>query len=143
MTTATVYVLDASSILRFTDKEAGFGRVRELLVEAARGEVELLLSAVNWGEIVGALYKKAGGESPRISVGSLTANLGALPLTIIPVSRELAEEAAAFKYDFKVPFADAFAGSLALRENATLVTADYDFKSVPSGRMNIEFLAAK
>ena len=137
----TTYVLDASAILRFSDKEAGFDRVRDLLIQAAQGKVELLLSAVNWGEIVGALYKRAGGLSAPTN--SLAANLAALPLTIVAADKELAEGAAIFKYDFKIPFVDAFAGSLALHENATLVTADYDFKSVPSGTIKIEFLPAK
>ena len=74
---------------------------------------------------------------------SLAANLAALPLTIIAAEKDLAEGAAVFKYDFKVPFVDAFAGSLTLHENATLVTADYDFKSVPSDTIKIEFLPAK
>src|SRR5208337_530326 len=137
------YILDASAILRFTDKEAGFDRVRDLLIRAAQGDVELLLSAVNWGEIVGALYKRAGGLSDRMNIGSLVANLASLPLTVVAADKDLAEGAAIFKYDFKVPFVDAFAGSLALHENATLVTADYDFKSVPSGAINIEFLPPK
>jgi len=137
----TTYVLDASAILRFTDREAGFDRVRDLLIRAAQGEVELLLCAVNWGEVVGALYKRAGGVAALMS--SVAANLAALPLTIIAAEKDLAEAAAILKHDFKVPFVDAFAGSLALHKNATLVTADYDFKSVPSGTMNIEFLPAK
>jgi PIN domain nuclease of toxin-antitoxin system len=137
----TTYVLDASAILRFSDKEAGFDRVRDLFIEAAQGKAELLLSAVNWGEIVGALYKRAGGLSALTN--NLAANLAALPLTVVPADKDLAASAAIFKYDFKVPFVDAFAGSLALHENATLVTADYDFKSVPSGTIKIEFLPAK
>lgn len=139
------YVLDASAILRFTDKEAGFDRVRDLFIQAAQGNVELLLSAVNWGEIVGALLRRAGGLSPSAltNIGSLVANLAALPVTVVAADKDLAEAAAIFKYDFKVPFVDAFAGSLALHENATLVTADYDFKSVPSGTIKIEFLPAK
>ncbi len=136
----TAFVLDASAILRFSDKEAGFDRVRDLFVQAAQGKVDLLLSAVNWGEIVGALYKRAGGLSALTN--NLAANLAALPLTIVAADKDLAEGAATFKYDFKVPFVDAFAGSLALHENATLVTADYDFKSVPSGTIKIEFLPA-
>lgn len=139
----TTYVLDASAILRFTDKEAGFDRVRDLFIQAAQGDVDLLLSAVNWGEIVGALYKRAGELSVRMNIGSLAANLAALPVTVVPADKDLAEGAAIFKYNFKVPFVDAFAGSLALHENATLVTADYDFKSVPSGTIKIEFLPAK
>jgi PIN domain nuclease of toxin-antitoxin system len=136
----TTYVLDASAILRFSDKEAGFDRVRDLFIQAAQGNVDLLLSAVNWGEIVGALYKRAGTLS---NIGGLAANLAALPLTIVAADKYLAEGAATFKYDFKVPFVDAFAGSLALHENATLVTADYDFKNVPSGTIKVEFLPAK
>jgi predicted nucleic acid-binding protein len=139
----TTYVLDASAILRFTDKEAGFDRVRDLFIQAAQGDVDLLLSAVNWGEIVGALYKRAGELSVRMNIGSLAANLAALPVTVVPADKDLAEGAAIFKYNFKVPFVDAFAGSLALHENATLVTADYDFKSIPSGTIKIEFLPAK
>jgi PIN domain nuclease of toxin-antitoxin system len=137
----TTYVLDASAILRFSDKEAGFDRVRDLFIEATQGKAELLLSAVNWGEIVGALYKRAGGFSALTN--NLAANLAALPLTVVPADKDLAASAAIFKYDFKVPFVDAFAGSLALHESATLVTADYDFKSVPSGTIKIEFLPAK
>jgi predicted nucleic acid-binding protein len=90
---------------------------------------------------VGALYKRAGGFSAPTN--SLAANLAALPLTIVAADKELAEGAAIFKYDFKIPFVDAFAGSLALHENATLVTADYDFKSVPSRTIKVEFLPAK
>jgi predicted nucleic acid-binding protein len=135
------YVLDASAILRFTDKEAGFDLVRRLFIEAAQGEIELLLSAVNWGEIVGALCKRSGGV--HTLKNSLAANLAALPLTVVAADKELAESAAMFKHDFKVPFVDAFAGSLALRANATLVTADYDFKSVPPGTIKVEFLPVK
>jgi PIN domain nuclease of toxin-antitoxin system len=137
----TTFVLDASAILRFSDKEAGFDRVRDLFIQAAQGKVDLLLSAVNWCEIVGALYKRAGGLSAPAN--NMAANLAALPLTIVAADKDLSEAAATFKYDSKVPFVDAFAGSLALHENATLVTADYDFKSVPSGTIKIEFLPAK
>jgi predicted nucleic acid-binding protein len=143
MTDDHFYVLDASAILRFTDKEAGFDRVRDLFIQAAQGDVELLLSAVNWGEIVAALYKRAGGLSDRMNIANLAANLAALPVKVVAADKDLAEGAAIFKYDFKVPFVDAFAGSLAVHENATLVTADYDFKSVPSGTIKIEFLPAK
>ena len=137
----TTFVLDASAILRFSDKEAGFDRVRDLFIQGAQGKVELLLSAVNWGEIVGALNKRAGGLS--VLTNNLAANLAALPIRVVPADKDLAASAATLKYDFKVPFVDAFAGSLALHENATLVTADYDFKSVPSGTIKIEFLPAK
>ena len=139
----TTCVLDASAILRYTDKEPGYKRVRELFKQAAKGEAELLLSAVNWGEIVGALYKRAGMMRARTIAG----NLAALPMTIVPVGAGDAETAAIFKCDFKVPYADAFAGALTLAHStaqpAMLVTADYDFKSIPAGTIKIEFLPPK
>ncbi len=140
----TTWVLDASAILRYTDKEPGYKRVRELFQQAAKGEAELLLSAVNWGEIVGALYKRVGMMRARTIAGSLAV----LPITIVPVDTAYAEAAAIFKCDFKVPYADAFAGALTLARTspprrATLVTADYDFKSIPTGTIKIEFLPPK
>ena len=68
--------------------------------------------------------------------------LRALPLTIVAANADQAEQAGVFKQDFKTPYADAFAGSLALREKATLVTADYDFKSA-AHTIKIEFLPNK
>jgi predicted nucleic acid-binding protein len=136
-----IYVLDASAILRFTDKELGFGRVRDLFYEGAKGKTQLLLSAVNWGEIVSVLYKKDSANAERI-----LANLGALPMTIVPIDARAAAEAGKFKWNFNVPYADAFAGALTLdykTQQATLVTADYDFKNVSKGTIKIEFLPAK
>ena len=144
----TTYVLDASAVLRFTDKEPGFNRVRDLLKLAAKSDAELLVSAVNWAEIVIALHKRGGGVS-QIAV-NLAANLAALPITIIPVDQVQAEVAASFKCNYKIPLADAFAATLSLlrssgppKQQATLVTADFDFKSIPAGTMKIEFLPTK
>lgn len=136
-----IYVLDASAILRFTDKEPGFERVRDLLYESVKGNAQLLLSSVNWGEIVAVLYKKNGASAEAI-----LASLAALPITIVPVDAAAATDAGKFKWSFGVPYADAFAGALTAThkpEHATLITADYDFKNVPKGMIRIEFLAAK
>ncbi|MFZ3213581.1 MAG: PIN domain-containing protein [Terriglobales bacterium] len=140
----TTWVLDASAILRYTDQEPGYKRVRELFKQAAKGDAELLLSAVNWGEIVGALYKRVGMMRARTIAG----NLAALPMTVVPVGAGDAETAAIFTCDFKVPYADAFAGALTLahstpKQQATLMTADYDFKAIPAGTIKIEFLPPK
>ena len=97
------YVLDASAILRFTDKEAGFERVRDLLMQAAKGNIELLLSAVNWGELAGAIYKRSGVlPSSMAKSGALIADLAALPITIVAADKERAEDAAVFKCNYKV-----------------------------------------
>jgi len=139
----TTYVLDASAVLRFTDKEAGFSRVRDLFKQAAKGRAELLISSVNWAEIVAALQKRLGP-----SAGAMAANLATLPIAIVPVDQLAAETAAGFKSTFKLPLADAFAAALTSLSSgngkyATLLTADFDFKSIPAGMIRIEFLPAK
>ncbi len=141
-----IYVLDASAILRFTDREPGFDRVRDLLFDAAHGKTRLLISAVNWGEIVAVLYRKNSG-----SADAVLGNLAALPLHIVAVDTASAEEAGKFKWMHNVPYADAFAGALTLScsqsipkpDQVTLVTADYDFKNVAKGTIRIEFLPLK
>lgn len=132
------HVLDASSLLRFIDNEAGAAKVEDLLNQARLGKTELLLSAVNWGEIVYVLARAHGGVQSRRFVESLRS----LPLTIVGVTGSHAEQAAWFKEQFRVPYADAFAGALAQSENVPLVTADYDFKAAATA-IKIEFLPTK
>jgi len=132
------YVLDASALLRYLDREPGFDRIAALLKQAARGVTGLLVSAVNWGEVVSVLYRVHGLSAAR----AMASKLRALPLTIVAVDADRSEEAGIFKQDFKVPYADAFAGSLALQEKAILVTADFDFKSA-TRVVKIEFLPDK
>ncbi len=132
------YVLDASALLRYLDRESGFERVATLLKQAAREDVRLLVSAVNWGEVASVLYKAHNASVAR----EMISKLRSLPLTITSVNADQAEEAGSFRQDFKTPYADAFAGSLAFREKATLVTADFDFKPAAQS-IRTEFLPNK
>ena len=131
------FVLDASALLRYLDREPGFNRVAALLKQATRGDATLLVSAVNWGEVVSVLYRAHG------PAGRMTATkLRTLPFVVAAVDADGAERAGIFKQEFKVPYADAFAGSLAQAEKATLITADFDFKAA-SRAVKIEFLPDK
>jgi predicted nucleic acid-binding protein len=140
------FVLDASAVLRFTDKEPGYLRVLELLEAGARGEVRLLICAVNWGEIVHAIARRSGPKAQAI-----LDNLAALPMEIMPADADLASRAAHCKVLYGIPYADAFAGALALcpragadsTESATLVTADNDFRQIPEDKITVEFLPGK
>lgn len=138
-----VYVLDASAVLRFTDREPGFERVRALYEQAAQGAVRLLMSAVNWGEVVTAILRRSGAQAEVI-----LDNLAALPMGVVPVDRAKTSDAGRCKCRYGIPYADAFAASLTLRlqgeeGGATLVTADNDFRRIPDGTIRIEFLPGK
>lgn len=134
-----IAVLDASAFLRFLDSEPGAEYVGHLIERAHDREIQIKMSAINWGEIVYTSIK-AKGVSFAVD---LAAKLQTLPLIIEACGATTAMEAALFKEKFKVPYADAFAGSLALREAAVLVTADFDFKNIPPEILKIEFLPIK
>ncbi|MCX6617544.1 MAG: type II toxin-antitoxin system VapC family toxin [Acidobacteria bacterium] len=136
------YVLDASALLRYVEDEPGAGVVLRVFQESRDGQAEVLMSAVNWGEVTYVIVKVCGGlaqQSP-IEAGKVIANLRKTPLRVVSADIVQAEAAAMFKTNFNVPYADAFAGSLALRESAILVTADFDFKNLSGHPIQVEFL---
>ncbi len=131
-------VLDASAILRFVEDGPGAARVEELILQAQSGTPRVLLSAVNWGEVHYVIARRQSEEK----AASFSAQFRNLPIEIMAVDHRAAERAGMFRRKFSLPYADAFAASLAAKEGATLVTADYDFKNVESV-IRVEFLPAK
>ena len=131
-------VLDASALLRFLDDEAGAERVEQLLNQAASGDLALSMSAVNWGEVIYAVAHRQGLDAAN----ELLRKLSSLS-SVVPCSGEDAVQAALFKARYKIPYADAFAACLAAQNLACLITADYDFKRLPSGTLKIELLPIK
>ena len=135
----TATVLDASALLRFLDGEAGADHVERLLIRCASGELILLMSAVNWGEVVYAVIRRKGIDV----ADDLINKLSSLRITLVAADARECQEAAYFKERHKIPYADSFAACLALRESAVLVTADFDFKDLPSSMLQINFLPLK
>lgn len=134
------FVLDASALLRYTDREAGGERVKSLLFDARNGLAALTMSAVNWSEIAHVLRKRFGGKSAMRALETFKL----LPFTIIDVDIQTAETASIFHHQHKIPFADSFAAALTELMKATLITADFDFKQAADvGAIEVEFLPTK
>ena len=132
----TIFVLDSSAVLRFVDKEAGWNRIATILAAQMDQTAEVEISAVQWGEIAGAVRKKLGVAGQNRALGLLAQ----FQLRIISATAERAVRAAEIKSDRKLPYADAFALELAMDlPDRVLVTADYDFKKVDD-LAQIEFL---
>ncbi|MGD1089400.1 MAG: PIN domain-containing protein [Verrucomicrobiota bacterium] len=119
-------VLDASALLAMFFGEPGMEQVRDLFHKAAEADKPMLISAVNWAEVLYKLEGKQGKE------GLATAKHFELtmPLDVTLVDRELAETAAHLKNEYDLGLADAFAAALSKNKKAERVTADYEFKSV-------------
>ena len=86
----------------------------------------MLISAVNWAEVLYKLERKQGKQ------GMETARQfeRTMPLDVAPLDRELAESAAQLKAAHDLGLADAFAAALTKQKKAELVTSDYEFKAV-------------
>ena len=53
-------MLDASALLAFLQRKPGASKVNDLLKEAVRGRADILMSAVNYGEVYGASVRDPG-----------------------------------------------------------------------------------
>jgi len=132
-------VLDASSLLRFLLGEAGGDRVLGVLSASQTGIARAVISTVNWGEVVGKIYKSQG----RAAADALTVTLQFYGLEMVPATTERAAKAAVLKVDLKLGYADAFCVELATSiPNSILITADHDFQLAVS-LVAVEFLPNK
>jgi predicted nucleic acid-binding protein len=121
------YVLDANALIGFIeDRHVAAEKVRNLLAEALRQDVPLLMSAVNWGEVLYIIWRRHGELKAR---GAEVA-LQQLPLVVISADQPRASRAAALKHKHSLGYADAFAAELAIECGAWLVTADLEFSKV-------------
>jgi predicted nucleic acid-binding protein len=108
--------------MRYLQKGAGFERVRELFRTALRGDVRLMMSIVNWGEVVYSLARRTGLERASDALKSLAGWI-----ELVDATEEEAHAAAVLKLHYKLGFADCYAAELAIRTGATVVTADPEF----------------
>ena len=134
------YVLEASSLLRFLDQEAGVNKVAKMFAEAQTGTCEVVISAINWGEVLYTLGKR---DRPA-PLHKIEQDLACrYPLRVIAATSERAAQAAAIKLKYGIPFADCFAIQLASdSEDHILITADFDMLPA-ADHIRIEFLPPK
>ena len=118
------YVLDASAVFAFLQKKPAARKVNELLKEAMRGKADILMSAVNYGEVYGVILREHGDQRAMATMSALNP----LPIRLIDVTPQKAFRAAETKLKYKLYYVDSFAAALAMEYKATLVTGDSDFR---------------
>jgi len=101
-------------------------RVRRLLEDASRTQIPLLLSAVNWGEVIYIMWRLRG----QARALEIEAQLRQLPIAVIAADQNRATRAATLKQKHNLGYADAFAAELAMEQGAWLVTADPEFSKL-------------
>lgn len=120
-------VFDSWPMLEWiSGREASNTIVQKLLAEAEQGSTQLLMSAINVGEVYYCLQKRASQSLAE----SWRASSPTLPATIEVPSAEEIWDAAALKGRYRISYAGAFAAALAQKYNCPLVTGDPEFRAV-------------
>jgi len=121
-----IRVLDAHGLLVFLEKEAGYEKVEQSFVAAVEKDKSLLMASVNFGEVYYIVLRECGQDKAR----EIEKIIRTLPVEIIDVDMQLAREAARFKANHKMSYADCFAAALAKLHKGEVITGDKEFKAV-------------
>jgi ribonuclease VapC len=105
-----------------------------LLEKAASGETRVLISVINWGEVLYSLGKSVGLSQALSDLRALSTSVESMA-----ADEAMAETAATVRLHYNVGYADCFAAALAIRFSATLVTADPGFAKLGK-RVKVLFL---
>ena len=120
------WLLDTSALLALRDDEDGAERVALLLQSAQDGESRCLVCFMSRMEILYRVWKDESERHARLA----DAQLQSLPITWVPCSDALLEQAAAIKANHRLSLADAWIAAAAQREGAVLVHKDPEFRAL-------------
>jgi uncharacterized protein len=125
---ARAYVLDTWAVIAYLEDEPSGEQVEDLIATAHEEQIPIYMSVVNVGEIWYTVAREVSEEEANASVKLLRD----LRIQFEDVDWTLTQEAARFKSQNKMSYADAFAAALAKVKKADLVTGDTEFKSLES-----------
>ena len=128
-------VLDSYALMAFFEDEPGADFVRGLLQKAVESDTNLLMSVVNLGEV---WYSIARTNSPELA-DQYIHEIKGMGIEIVDIDWVLTRQAAVFKANGNISYADCFAAALAKSHKAELVTGDKEFKLL-EGEIKIYWL---
>ena len=126
-------LLDSFALLAYLKQEDNYEKVEKILLSH---EIQVLMNDINIGEIYYILAKGRGHEKAEYFL-----NVVLPTLPIIHISNTLQDviQAAKIKAAYPISYADCFVVSTAIKEEATILTGDPDFKHLEK-IINIEWL---
>ena len=117
------FVLDANALLDLLLNRAGSDHIEKLVTQAAAGEIRVLISLINWGEVYYVIWRNQGLPAAE----KVLQHIANLPIHVVNTDSGLTKLAASFRVRHHLSYADGFAAALAAEQQATLVTGDRDF----------------
>ena len=129
------YVLDSYALIAYSRGEKGAEKVAEIIDDGLNEKAELFLCVINWGEVCYITLRNFDIKRAEL----FRETIARYPITIVEANKELTLQAAIFKANNKISYADAFAAALAKIKKAMLVTGDKEFKPL-EGEIKIKWL---
>ena len=133
-------VLDSWAVMAWlNDEEPAASHFEALLDDATLGRTALAMSMVNVGEVYHLVAKRYGQRQAT----SFWEEFQTTPIRILPAPNALILEAARWKSQYPISYADAFALASVLVEQAVLVTGDPDFRALSeAGVVQLEWIGS-
>lgn len=119
-------ILDSYAMIAFLEDESGADAVRNLILKAEEGSVKLVMSVVNLGEVWYAIARAASSETADRYIQEIQG----MAIEIADANWALTRQAAAYKVNGKVSYADCFAAALARNRGGEIVTGDPEFQAL-------------
>ncbi|GEA14249.1 MAG: hypothetical protein PWR22_1747 [Moorella sp. (in: firmicutes)] len=132
------YVFDSYAVLAYLQNEPGADQVEAIIEEAQNEAAQILMSAVNLGEVAYIIERAAGTKK----LNEAMALLETLPIEIVNVNKEFALKAAKYKAKNPIAYADCFTLALGVQTGSQIVTGDPEFHKV-TGEAGIMWLPEK
>ncbi len=126
-------LLDSYALLAYLKKEKGYEKVKQSLTS---GSADLLMNDINIGETYYILARERSAQAAEYFIDVI---LPSLPVTAVANSLQDVLAAAKIKSRFAISYADCFAAATAIREKATVLTGDPEFRQLEK-EMDIEWL---
>lgn len=121
-----IYVLDSFAVLALVEDEPARVRVEAVLNAGRAGEVTVLMSTINAGEVLYHVERASGADDADWLAGRLEL----LPVALVDASWPRVIRAAHLRARHRMSYADAFAVDLAQERGATLLTGDPELRAV-------------
>lgn len=132
---AKAYILDTWAVIAYLEDESPAEQIENLIADAHEQQIPIYMSVVNVGEVWYIIAREVSEEDADNSVKILRD----LRIQFENVDWELTQEAARFKSQYKMSYADCYAAALAKSRKADLVTGDLEFKQIEKA-INIQWV---
>ena len=120
------YLFDSHALLAFFQNEPGAEIVAKIMRSSMEQDLDRLICMINAGEIL-YLTKRRFGDAKKLEILSRIHQLG---FKLLSVTDAIVFQAAEYKAQYAMSYADCFALACAINHAAVLVTGDPEFKIV-------------